>query len=406
MYRITFYCCLFFFLLLQPSLQASSHDQLWEKKLLSYVENGAILLATPHKILYSYQANEQLVPASILKIGTALAVMHYLGKEYQFKTEFYLTDDQGILIRGYGDPFLVSEEWEMITQHLKRSARKYSPLIYLDTTRFRIDETIPGVESTLNPYDARNGALVTNFNTIYVEVLANQQVQSAEAQTPLTPIAKHLAKLLSVGKHRINISQQPQYSLPYVGELFREFLVKQGLTHFSTAKIKSQPMNPSTDQLIYSHKNPRNVLDSLAAMLLYSNNFIANQFVLSIGLHTSNGSSTLVKGVRAIEQYFLQNIGLLPETFSLAEGSGISRNNRISALSMWKLLQEFAPYESLLPKKDHTFVKTGTLKGVYTLAGYIPRKEKPSLQYVIMLNQKKNTRMQVLEMLKKFPISS
>ena len=53
------------------------------------------------------------------------------------------------------------------------------------------------------------------------------------------------------------------------------------------------------------------------------------------------------------------------------EGSGISRENRISPAQMLRVLQEFMPRRSLLPRKGALLFKTGSLNGIRTRVGYV-----------------------------------
>ena len=70
----------------------------------------AILVSDPAgQILVRKNENRKLIPASILKIFTSLAALHYLGPEYRYRTEFYLDDAGNLKIKGYGDPLLISE---------------------------------------------------------------------------------------------------------------------------------------------------------------------------------------------------------------------------------------------------------------------------------------------------------
>ena len=73
------------------------------------------------------------------------------------------------------------------------------------------------------------------------------------------------------------------------------------------------------------------------------------------------------------------------------EGSGISRKNRLTPEAIWQLLKAFAPYQDLLQGDNGVLLKTGTLSGVYTMAGYLARHATRSY-FVILLNQPQNNR--------------
>ncbi len=363
-----------------------------------YLQNGSILVATHEEILYGRHIGRLFVPGSILKLATALAAFHYLGDDYRFKTEIYLSPRNDVIVRGYGDPFLVSEEWQVLATQLHRFGNLPKSLrnLYLDDSVFHPNLVVPGVEYSLNPYDARNGALISNFNTIYVDIHSDGSVVTAEEQTPLTPLARRLSKNLKPGKQRINISPKPQYILPYSGQLFREFLSRKG--YVVTGKIERR-IRTSEDRLVYEHSNQRPLTETVQGMMKYSNNFIANQLLLTGGWERKGAPATLEKGTRLLERFLTDRLKIDPQAFVVAEGSGISRDNRMTARAMLPILKAFAPRKELLNHRDGAWVKTGTLRGVYTLAGYLPYQEE-TLYFVIMLNQPNNHRERILKIVK------
>jgi D-alanyl-D-alanine carboxypeptidase/D-alanyl-D-alanine-endopeptidase (penicillin-binding protein 4) len=62
--------------------------------------------------------------------------------------------------------------------------------------------------------------------------------------------------------------------------------------------------------------------------------------------------------------------------FSVEDGAGLSRGNRLSARQLVDVMEAFAPYRDLMPAQDGNSsvrAKTGTLKGVSCYAGYVRR---------------------------------
>ncbi len=74
------------------------------------------------------------------------------------------------------------------------------------------------------------------------------------------------------------------------------------------------------------------------------------------------------------------------EGICLAEGSGISRANRIAAEDFMKALDAFRSYRLLMRSENAVLCKTGTLNGVSTRAGYISTADGRLLQFVVMVN--------------------
>ncbi len=361
------------------------------------VTNGCVWVAKGEKPLFQYPShcNSLPIPASILKIATASLAIETLGPEYRYTTEFWADPEGWLGIRGFGDPLLVSEAWEEIAMALAVNPsipRRFSG-IFLDTTAFTRDERIPGTKGSLNPYDAWNGALVTNFNSVNLHIAADGSVLSAEPQTPVLPLTIRLAQGLKPGEHRINFSRHPEYALPYLAGLARAFLTRQGFI-FHSELVVERPVGPE-DHRIFSYVNPRPLMNTIAGMLHYSNNFTSNQLLLTIGSQQFGPPATLKKAATALQQYLHEKLKIPATEARVEEGSGISRGNRMTPAAIVRVLEAFRPYLNLLPEQNQIHLKTGTLQGVYSLAGYLPN----GAVFVIMLNQPENTRDAVLQAL-------
>ena len=70
---------------------------------------------------------------------------------------------------------------------------------------------------------------------------------------------------------------------------------------------------------------------------------------------------------------------------------------RLSMKMHIHILKAFSIYKNLLRSDYDTLSKTGTLKGVSTLAGYLP--SRTPRYFVIMLNQAKNLRDEILKLI-------
>jgi D-alanyl-D-alanine carboxypeptidase/D-alanyl-D-alanine-endopeptidase (penicillin-binding protein 4) len=103
-------------------------------------------------------------------------------------------------------------------------------------------------------------------------------------------------------------------------------------------------------------------------MLKYSTNFTANQIFLVLGASKFGAPATVSKGQEAMRNCLSKRVGW--NDFHVEEGSGLSRRTRVTAAQMTQLLRRFDRYSFLLPDKEGLLAKTGTLRGVNTLAGY------------------------------------
>ena len=352
--------------------------------------------------LFSYHPNKPLIPASVIKIATALASIDILGEEYHFATEFFLDNRSRLAIKGWGDPFLVSEEIDRIAVALKKRGVNQIESIGLDSGSFLSEIRIPGTSHTQNPYDALNGALVVNFNTLNLRKDDKGKLFSAEEETPLTPLAYEKFKSIEAGEtSRVNLTDQPEESLRYAGELFMAFFTRRGIVVRDRTVFQIDISNDKAWSLIYRHNNSRSLTSIMKGLLKYSNNFIANQVFLVAGSRLRGFPASLPKSRWVFENYFRRELGISPPRLVINEASGISRNNRVTGEAMIKILERFKDRAELLTMKKGKRVKSGTLTHVYNYAGYLIVKNglRP---FVILMNQKRNTRDKVLGLLSRY----
>ena len=314
---------------------------------------------------------------------------------YRFETEFYVDDEQNLKVKGYGDPLLVSERWREIAGALAPIMRGCKGVV-VDDTYFSQDIDIPGVGSSTNPYDAPNGALCANFNTVSFERNASGKIVSAESQTPITPLAREKIRTLGLRKGRHTFSHKGHEASKYAGELLVHCLTETG-------RVCAQGVRADTvhagDRLIYTYRSLFTVKEVVAKMLQFSNNFIANQLLLTLGAHVHGPPGTVAKGVAVLTDFVRDELQL--EDVEIAEGSGISRQNRLSALDMLAVLRRFAPYRTLMVRKGPVLYKTGTLNGVQARAGYIEGKPGRLYAFVIFLNSSRRNIDSILDCVKK-----
>lgn len=342
-------------------------------------KDGVLLADETGKILFSQNGDTPLIPASTLKIFTALAALHYLGPDYRFVTELYMDGNRNLKIKGYGDPLLISEAIADLAQRASATVDGYRDLV-LDNSYFSTIE-IPGVTTTLNPYDAPNGALCANFNTVYFR-WSNGRLVSAEPQTPLLDFAAQRIKARRSRGGRIILSQEADETTLYTGHLIRHFLEEAGVNGGET--IRMGQVDPEADRLVLRFVSPFTLTDVLSKLLEYSNNFIANQVLIAAGIAADGPPGTLEKGLRAARRYRDEVLKL--KGLQLAEGSGISRGNRITARAMGRVLAAFAPHRQLMRRDGNIYYKTGTLSGINTLAGYILSDKGKLYRFAVLVN--------------------
>lgn len=425
---------------------------LWASEFSSINTNAGVMLCTEKgNILCSQNANKKFIPASTLKVLTTLSARHYLGDDYHFKTEFFIDNNSknrglvlypsniNLKVKGYGDPLFTSiiirDACLQLSSILKSMNIVSINDIVVDNTFFDSNINIDGKSETDNPYDAFVGALSANFNTVAFKYSKDKRCYiSDDPETPLLPFVMNRVQSSGLKRGRVILSEQE--SRVYAGILIKYFLSQQGI------KIEGQVREGSVkrvDTAVYTFISPYDMDEIAKRLLEYSSNFIANQLFLSAGAQAFSPPATVEKGIAAMTQYAKQVVGISasaplnlgsPQSGDLrfsnsnlvvAEGSGLSRKNRISPSDMVKVLKKFKSDYHLMKSEQiesnksvkvsysginmssfssngssigsnsiaiggKEYYKTGTLNGVRTRCGYF---ETPYGLYpfVIMVNE-------------------
>lgn len=365
----------------------------WREAAIQELGNGSLLVQDAQgRVILSHEAETPRMPASTIKVATAAAALKILGPNYHFPTDFYWTSDGTLTVKGYGDPSLTSEDLARVAVSLRRAGVTRVTKIRLDASYFdpNLHIDVAGYNGQRNPFDGDVGALIVNYNTAAVRVSGTKRgkvVESADPATPLTPIVVERAQKMPRGIHRLDVARNAQELLRFSGELIAAFLQQAGI---STSGDIVAGTAPAGAQPIYRHHSSTSLTGIIIGMLEFSNNFTANQLFLATGAAAAGAPATVAKSVRVTSDFLRQNVGW--KNFTIAEGSGLSRQNMVTASDMMKLLQYFKPYESLLPVKERVFrAKTGTLADVSSLVGYFPMPGGGDTSFVIIVNDKQTS---------------
>jgi len=381
--KIQLYICL---TILGLFLTITSSSHAWAQT------SGIILSDDQGKTIYAKNPDKPLIPASTLKILTSLAAIRTLGPDFHFQTwACYDQTTCDLYLKGFGDPLFISEEINkfahQISRHLfkqvskKRISSAVIRNIIVDQTYFSPHITIPGAGSSTNPYDATNGALCANFNTIFLKWDSrSRQYVSAERQTPFPNILAQQITPISKKTGRILLSYDLRQTYP--GILMHYFLKKSGVKITGSIQ-EGKFIGADKDCIVYT--SSFTLADIIKKLLKFSNNFIANQLMLTMGARTSGPPATLDKGTAVLNKFAEETLGL--KNIAFVEGSGLARHNHITPVQMRDILIAFMPWYKFLRRDGNEFYKTGTLSDVRSRAGFIRGQDNRLYPFVIMLNQ-------------------
>ncbi len=363
-------------LALGASLQERATELAGSKGMVYVVDAGG-------RVLLDLRGATPNVPASTLKVVTTVMAGEVLGFDSRFRTHFWI-EDGFLVVKGEGDPLLVSEELDPIAIAIKArlppEAASGLRGVVIDDSFFDGVIDIPGVGDSLEPYDAINTATAVNFNTINVR-WANGQYESAEPQTPMTPLALELARQKGIrGELRFNLSTRPADVRRYAGELIAAKLSAAGVPVASVVQAGTAPTTPP----LYTHENSKTVADACQAMLKFSNNYIANQIFLAIGARVEGAPASLNRSVRVARAWLGERPDLAGIT--MLEGSGIAYDNRVTGPAMAAALSRLEPRIDLLRQKNGTPNKTGTLTIAKTVVGFLETTRHGRVRFVVLLD--------------------
>ncbi|MEO8224796.1 MAG: D-alanyl-D-alanine carboxypeptidase, partial [Gammaproteobacteria bacterium] len=126
--------------------------------------------------LLSFNADVPRNPASVIKLVTTFAALETLGPTYQWRTEAYadgrieggtLTGD--LLLKGYGDPYLITERLWLLQRELRnRGLRVIDGDLGVDNTWFAREELDPRAfdGQDYRAYNALPDALLVNYQAV------------------------------------------------------------------------------------------------------------------------------------------------------------------------------------------------------------------------------------------------
>ncbi|HXU93678.1 MAG TPA: D-alanyl-D-alanine carboxypeptidase/D-alanyl-D-alanine-endopeptidase [Gallionella sp.] len=378
--------------------------------------------------LISVNAKQAMNPASTMKLLTTYAGLELLGPAYAWKTEAYLDGElkdgvlQGnLILKGYGDPKLTLEQfWLWLRELRARGLRDIRGDLVLDRSFFDLPPYDPAAfdNDPVRAYNVGPDALLLNFNTLRLRYLPNGNGMKIISDPPLEGI--RLDNLLvplpapscdnwddtirvqpegdsvvlqggypgECGEREHNLSVIPHTR--YVDALFRTLWHE--LSGILEGKARDGAVSANA-QLFSTHYSAP-LGEIIRDINKFSNNVMARQLFLTLGASPAAGAEpvSLERSTQTVHAWLSGKHLDFPELV-LENGAGLSRNERISAQHLAQLLQSAAqsPLSAELaaslpilgvdgsvrkrlresPSAGHAHLKTGTLEGVKTIAGYV-----------------------------------
>lgn len=331
-----------------------------------------IVKADSGETVYSHNASKALIPASNMKIITTAAALEYLGANYEYKTKVGLCGDT-LIITGSGDPLLGDRATDAkygredgwifkdIAAALKKKNIKTVKDIIVDSSIFDDERVHPSwPKEELNRwYACEVSGLNFNGNCIDVRVenTSDRAVVFIEPETKYVEVINKVVPI-SKGKSTVGAYRQEKpnqivvrgkcrnqagpFSVAierpsaFFGFLLAENLGRAGI------KTKGQLLGKITDKnrkIRELAEYKTSIADCLARCNKDSFGLAAEALVKTIAANNKRGGKdgSWEQGRELISRYLLR-LGIEKEEFYIDDGSGLSRENKLSANAITKVL--------------------------------------------------------------------
>ena len=417
-----------------------------------------IIDANSGNILADIKSTKKMIPASNQKILTSGAALHILGPSFQFETKMlWDKETKTLTIVGDGDPtigdtsLLGVKDWatenHVLEQELKpwitaieEQSIENIHTILVDDRIFDRNYVHPSwpANQINNWYCAQISGF--NYHLNVVPFFPSPRTNNAHlgAIAPKMPWIKfgnkttskrgkkdassfwvarppNSNKMIARGnvkeKHSEPVKVAIHNSALVFGEVLKRELQTQGITVASVEQVAVDAPKSKGD-LIFSHQTP--LTPVLSRSNTDSHNLYGEALLKRIAAASTNQSGTFEDGAKAVARSVAQRLAIHSASLSPADGSGMSRNNRVSTKILAKWLASFnikdpagkmlleslaTPGTGTLKKRFKNFdqadatvhAKSGYLSGVCSLSGLIVLEESKLIAFSIIVNDVKGS---------------
>ncbi|WP_445304575.1 D-alanyl-D-alanine carboxypeptidase/D-alanyl-D-alanine endopeptidase [Microcoleus sp. S13C4] len=390
--------------------------------------------------LYSRDSQKYFIPASNVKLLTTAAALHKLGADFRIKTSVYSGENGSLYVAGRGDPSIAEAQLKSLAQQLKQRGISQVNELIGDDSYFQGSAVNPNWEweDAQAGYGAPINSLIFNQNSIDLLLspqdlgqplkvtfaepkLANQwQIQNnsvtvAQSESEFIEVGREFDRPIIRVSGQLKVGGEPESAYVAVVnpannflQQFQQVLAAEGIP-VKQALVASNYRN--FNQELATVESPP-LAELVRETNRESNNLYAEVLLRLLGKLTDKmpqqQEDTGEMGLKELKTVLTQ-LGVNPNSYILADGSGLSRHNLISPEALVQTLRFMAnsPAASIYraslpiagengtlknrfnntPNRVILQAKTGTLSGVSALSGYIEVPNYEPLVFSIIVNQ-------------------
>ena len=372
----------------------------------------------------TWQTEQPVNPASLMKLLTTFSALELLGPAWTWTTPVWLQGtvrdgvlDGNLVLKGSGDPKLVLERmWLLLRRVQQLGVREVRGDIVLDRSAFVVPEQSPADfdGEALRPYNVRADALMLNYKAVVFTFTpdAARGIAVISTDPPLAGVRVDTSVPLTAGvcedwRGALRADFTDPMRLRFAGSFAAACAEKiwgvayadperynarallgmwkeMGGRIGGTVRDGAAPATPPSFELA----SP-SLAEVIRDINKYSNNVMAQQLFLTLGL-TQRGAGTPDAAREVVRQWAQARLGTAGATLAIDNGSGLSRESRVSAQLLTRLLLAawaspvmpeliaslpVAGVDGTLKRSRATLgrahLKTGSLRDVAGIAGYV-----------------------------------
>ncbi len=433
-----FVCSLWLYALPQAIVSEIRKSGIAQKDVSIYIKEAG----NGGKVVASLNAGKTRTPASVIKVLSTYAAVLKLGFDYRWPTKFYIRGSLSkgvlrgdLLVKGFGDPTLDSKDLDKIVARIRaKGIRRITGNIVIDRSYFKVStKNTSGFDKhTYSAYNAMPDAMMFNERISTVCVTPNKKSvykKDADGSYKVLNQLKYVNKACKgryswpgvkithpnsvptvilkgsisqrCGKRNIcNVLTKPYKSFYYA---FKEKLAAKGIKVSGTLRLQKIPKNA---KVLFTHYS-----DSLEKIVSKtakkSNNLYARHLLLLLGAKIYGAPSTVQKGRDAVVKILRERGALGYGTLMIDNGSGLSRIAKITAKNLadmydnaydrygsrWMKTLSIAGIDGTIKRrfrhtvvKNRAWMKTGTVRRVKNIGGYVKNKAGKLYTVVILVN--------------------
>lgn len=394
-------------------------------------------------VVASLSAAQAFNPASVIKLLPSLAALETLSPSYEWATKVYAEKrpadgvlDGNLYIKGGGDPYLTVEStWALLKSVHALGIDRIAGDIVLDAGVFDLPSHDPGAfdDKPHRIYNGPAGGLMLNFWSLRFTISA----QAGSVHIDAFPDSTRLKVVNRVNYSEAACDRRKRYvgyrvtegtdsvTVTFNGVLSRRcppVVITRAVIpahHYASyvlpglwrdaggilgGTVRSGDV-PEDAEHIYSHPS-RSLGEVVRATNKFSNNMMARHLLFALGsLHKDSGI-TVADGKAALQEWMLSR-GVDVPGLHIVNGSGLSRDTRVSAVGMANVLRagfesRYAPeFLSAFPVAGEDWamasrkysgsgvsvrLKTGLIDHVRAMAAYVTTPDGSTYSAVLLVN--------------------